>query len=347
MYDYLHNYIMQLITTLCTQYTDSPSVSNFTHYYLAHFYTMIHQSRFDDEYIRKLSIYDVLSRLTKLAEDCGCVDTISYNVLFNFMTEYSRKLECVNCNTVMSEHDIDCSECGCSTRLLYSNVIPRVGYNAHYAFGNKKHNPIKHCELWLSHLQGQEHVAMSHEDLISLVTLAESDYSACNGEFTCKVIRSYLKKLHITCYNPHISWIRKYIENRLNITRDKRYYDFTENEIHEILSMFNQILTQHNTLRSDSNILAQLNRKSINNLCYPYYLVKIMQIVIVDEERLAFMLSNIHTQSQKTTLKNDMFWMLMRPKLSFSRPTSSSLAFVSQLTQHAPENADAISGCVV
>ena len=61
---------------------------------------------------------------------------------------------------------------------------------------------------------------MSHEDLISLVTLAESGYSACNGEFTCNVIRSYLEKLCLTKYNPHISWIRKYIENHLNITRD-------------------------------------------------------------------------------------------------------------------------------
>ena len=321
MYDYLHDYIMQLITTLCTQHTDDSSGSDFMHYYVAHFHKVIHQDRFDEEYIRKLSTYDVLSRLTKLAEDCGCVDTTSYNELCNFITKYSRKLECENCKSVMSEHDIDCSECGCSTRLLYSNVIPRVGYNA---FGNKKHNPIKHCELWLSHLQGQEHVAMAHEDLISLITLAESGYSACNGEFTCKVIRSYLKKLHITRYNPHISWIRKYIENSLNITRDERYYDFTENEIHEILSVFNQILAQYYTLCCDSNVLMQLNRKSIHNLYYPYYLVRILQIVIIDEERLAFMLSNIHIQSQKTTLKNDMLWTLMRSKLSFSGPTSSS-----------------------
>ena len=113
------------------------------------FHTVIHLIRFDEAYIRKLSTYDVLSRLTKLAEFYGCVDTISYNILFNFMTEYSRKLECENCNTVILEHDVDCSECGCSTRLLYSNGIPRVGYNAYYAFGNEKHNPIKHCELWL------------------------------------------------------------------------------------------------------------------------------------------------------------------------------------------------------
>ena len=88
--------------------------------------------------------------------------------------------------------------------------------------------------------------------------------------------------------------------------------------------MFNQILAQYYTLRSDSNVLMQLNRKSIHNLYYPYYLVKILQIVIINEERLAFMLSNIHIQSQKTTLKNDMLWTLMRPKLSFSRPTSST-----------------------
>ena len=87
----------------------------------------------------------------------------------------------------------------------------------------------------------------------------------------------------------------------MNIPRDDRYYDFTDNEIHEILSMFNQILAQYYTLRSDLNVLAQLNRKSIHNLYYPYYLVKILQVVIIDKERLAFMLSNIHTQSLRRT----------------------------------------------
>ena len=72
-----------------------------------------------------------------------------------------------------------------------------------------------------------------------------------------------------------------------------------KNEIHEILSMFNQILTQYDTLRSHSNVLTQLNRESIINSYYPCYLVKILQIVIIDEERLAFMLSNIHTQKPK------------------------------------------------
>ena len=81
---------------------------------------------------------------------------------------------------------------------------------------------MKHCELWLLHPQGKEHVMMSHEDLISLLKLAESDYSTCNGEFTYKVIRSYLEKLHITRFNPHISWIHEYIENSLNIPRDDR-----------------------------------------------------------------------------------------------------------------------------
>ena len=102
----------------------------------------------------------------------------------------------------------------------------------------------------------------------------------------------------------------------MNVTRDERYYNFTENETYKILSLFNQILTQYNTLRSDSNVLAQLNRKSIHNLYYPYYLIKILQIVIIEEERLAFMLSNIHTQSRETTLRNNILWMLMHPKLS-------------------------------
>ena len=41
---------------------------------------------------------------------------------------------------------------------------------------------------------------------------------------------------------------------------------YTQNEIHEILSMFSQILAQYYTLCSDSNVLAQLNRNTIHNL---------------------------------------------------------------------------------
>ena len=86
MYDHLHKYILELITAMYTKHVDCSSMNDFTHYYVAHFHSMIFQNRFDDEYIRKLSTYDVLWRLTKLAEDCGCVDTLSYDVLFNFMT---------------------------------------------------------------------------------------------------------------------------------------------------------------------------------------------------------------------------------------------------------------------
>ena len=78
------------------------------------------------------------------------------------------------------------------------------------------------------------------------------------------------------------------------------------------MQYFDQILAQYYTLCNGSNVLAQLNSKFIHNLYYPYYLVKILQIVLIDKERLAFMLSTIHTQSQRTTPKNDMLWMLMQ-----------------------------------
>jgi hypothetical protein len=62
MYDYLLNYILQLITTVCTKLTYGSSESDFTRYHLAHLHAMIHQHQFYDEYIRKFSTYDVLSR---------------------------------------------------------------------------------------------------------------------------------------------------------------------------------------------------------------------------------------------------------------------------------------------
>jgi len=60
-----------------------------------------------------------------------------------------------------------------------------------------------------------------------ILSTTQEDYNKRNGNivFNCKLIRSYLKKLRLTQYNPNISYIHKYIERNLNISCNESYYE--------------------------------------------------------------------------------------------------------------------------
>jgi len=152
-----------------------------------------------------------------------------------------------------------------------------------------------------------------------ILSTAQDDYNKRNGiiVFNCELIRSYLKKLRLTQYNPNISYIRKYIERNLNISCNESYYELSSEEINHIIALFNSIQNKYEELCRNPEVLSRINKKSIhNNVYYSFYLEKILNLIIVDKERLEFLLSNFHRQSKKTLIKNDILWSLIIPTLS-------------------------------
>jgi len=100
-------------------------------------------------------------------------------------------------------------------------------------------------------------------------------YNKRNGNivFNCELIRSYLKKLRLTQYNPNISYIREYIERNLNISCNESYYELSSEEINHIIALFNSIQNKYEELRRHPEVLSRIKKKSIhNNLYYSFYL---------------------------------------------------------------------------
>jgi len=78
-------------------------------------------------------------------------------------------------------------------------------------------------------------------------------------------MRSYLKKLRLTQYNPNISYIRKYIERNLNISCNESCYDLSYEGINHIMALFNSIQNTYDELSSNPEVLSRINKQSIHN----------------------------------------------------------------------------------
>jgi hypothetical protein len=258
-----------------------------------------------------------------LSNEYKTVDKFAYNVIIKFINKYVyvKLIECENCKSVVDCNDTECYACGYFIKnITYrentntatnnngnnNNNAAKDCYassnNGHLScqFKNKKHNPAKHCYMWLLQLQGKESITISCEETQLILNIAQSKYIKHDGniEFTCDVIRSHLRRL---------------IEKYLGITRNESYYDLTDEEILEIMRIFNMIQIKYDKLCTDPIVLSRIYKQRVhNNLYYPYYLIQVLKYIIKNKQRLKFILSNIHVQSDKTTFKNDMIWTMMQ-----------------------------------
>jgi len=146
-----------------------------------------------------------------------------------------------------------------------------------------------YCKNWLLQLQGKESVNISSESFNRILEFAKK---SPDQQLSCTVIRGWLKRLSLSKYNSHITWLRKEIESACNIKSQS--YELTNEEITVILNYL-------------SEIFQSLKSKKIR-LHYPFLLAKILPLAIKDKSRLDILLSNIHFQNEKTLAKNEHIW---------------------------------------
>lgn len=318
-YKHIHDNLIQYIN-LCNNDHTSSILNNFICTYFTICYDYVLNDILDIEYIRAMCANNIVGELRMVDIEYPNVDKFYLNILLSFFSTYTHiKLDsCSNCNTITN--DDYCIECGYTNRhIVCIEESQKDCYQNNYMFKTKKHNPNKHCEMWLLQLQGKESVCMSSTNLEMLCDHASMYYTYNpNIEFSCSLIRKWLKQFKLTRYNPNVPWIRRQLELHLGIMRNLDKYYFTEYEINDILSIFSQIHNEYDQLTKCPSILYMIRKRKIhNNLYYPYYLIKILNRIITDPNRLAFIMSNIHRQSQRTTYKNDLVWNVLSKRLVF------------------------------
>jgi hypothetical protein len=318
MYKHVHEYILSIIKTFSVRSTSE--LDDFTSKYFTVFCEFIIDEAFFVDYVHKLISNHIVLDLIKLDDVYrDDVDKFHINVLLQFFNTYTyvKVNRCQNCAIEMPESTVVCQECGSiKGKNFYIEESQKDNYQTNYSFKKKSHNPNKHCDMWLTKLQGKESVNISIEQLNLIYKLAKEEYThRPNMALNCQLIRVWLKKLELTQFNSNVPWIRRHIEQHLNIPSNN--YEFTDDEINQILNMFYKIQIEYDKLKKCKRTLQILKKKSIHNsLYYPYYLIKIIKIVIDDKERVKFIVSNVHSQSTQTIKKNDILWMLICEKIN-------------------------------
>lgn len=293
---------------------------------------------FDDNYAVKLIDSKFLENI--LYTNNGQMNLLNniYNACLKFNNVANVKKTCTNCGAEDSIEDAAiygnnstdydtsiCNNCGmdCLSDSEYSICIEdsyKKKYSCSFNQKVKKHNPNKHCEIWLSQLQGKENVNMSSENFNKLINLANKWINQNNGEkveLSCPVIRKWLKCLSLTNYNPHITWLRIQIESICKINGHS--YELTADENIKILDYFSEIVDEFINITQDPKILQNLKKKKIHNiLYYPYCIVRILTFVIKDKNRLNILLSNVHFQNKITLMKNEYIWKEICGRLGYT-----------------------------
>ena len=221
--------------------------------------------------------------------------------------EHNITKNCDNCHAKIDDTSM-CMTCG--FEYEDNNIYIEESYKSKYSYSFygriRNHNPNKYCESWLLQLQGKETVNISSENFNKLLDLAKIWFSN-NKELSCAVIRKWLKSLSLTIYNSHITWLRKEIESACDI--EGYSYELTSNEVSDILEQLNKIIDLYPKIMQEAKILKLFKRGKVqNNLYYPYFIVRILTLVIHDKNRLATLLSNIHFQSRTILTRNEHIW---------------------------------------
>jgi hypothetical protein len=237
--------------------------------------------------------------------------------MYTYRSRYSKMTKCSNCASDIGTDDGFCNVCGMEfldTGIICVEDLYKKNYSCLFDQKPRKHNPYVYCKSWLLKLQGKESVNISSENFTKILELANSWINQNNNqELSCTIIRNWLKRLSLTKYYTHVTWLRKEIESACNINGHS--YDLSSEEMEQILNHFREVITEFSNIREASEIL---QKKRVHNIpSYPYFIVKILSLIIRDKDRLKILLSNVHFQCEKTHAKNENIWKLLCKKLNY------------------------------
>lgn len=259
-------------------------------------------------------INDILSGLIKLSKKINIegkkekqlekeLNRFKSNIIYrsNVVADYN---DCIVCKEPMREDnnngDLICDSCG---------YIKKVYGNKYYYQEKTKnmHNTSKYCDKWIEKIEGKS-VRKIPDEIINKVK--HRCYITETINPTYRDIRCILKKIRQTKYNhfcPYIRW---------KVTGEKPEY-FTKKEKNTIKSYFMMII--------DIFLLVKENGRS-NKPNFPYFIFKLVDLLLPDCERKFKIMDAIHLQESKTLIKNDIYWKKICEKMEdekiYYKPTN-------------------------
>ena len=227
-------------------------------------------------------------------------------VSFDYNIQKNKYENCELCNGKMnvkiSTSELTCAECGNTVKLIGTVLEDNHFYGqegGRYKHGS--YNPMRHCKTWVDSIQ-----AKGSKSIDPLIIQQIKDKISKNKIVNVKNIsidqyRKYLKDLKLTKYNNHITLIRKYISG---ISPPQLSHD----EINRLYNYFDKSIKTYLEIKPP-------NKR--NSMFYPFYIYKIIEIIIEEPSKKKELLNCIHLQEKTTLIDNDKYWKKICEKNNF------------------------------
>jgi hypothetical protein len=258
-------------------------------------------------------IFTFCNKLNKIynVDDINIISAFKNYSNGNIDIEYNDKMYniCGNCKTLLSieskTSEYICKKCG-TVEKMYGVVFEdeQFFYQEGQRTKHGKYDPTKHCKFWVDRILARENIDdKKFKNAVKSVKACRKRDKIRTEQLTCEMIRSYLKELHLTAYNDHVSLIRKEITRR-------EPTQLTEHEIKLVYAYFCRVIQIFNKIKT-------INKP--NCPYHPYFIYKIIEQILKKPEhniRKKEILSNIHLQSRETLIDNDNIWSQIVPHIS-------------------------------
>lgn len=220
----------------------------------------------------------------------------------------------------------ECQQCG----LIEScNVI--IDESQYYGqetivVKQKKHDTIKHCKRHLHKIQAKENFQLNEELLEVILNKVKQEYGNRSiKNLTCAQIRIWFKNCRykgktLSYLNDNIPTIRKIITATQGEAIVPPQLTLEEEEL--LLNKYNHIMNLFDKIIEEPEISCHFKKRRRNKFYYPYFIYKILNIILEGDKRLPALLDCIHLQDSDTLVRNDIVWKRICQEYGFTyKPT--------------------------
>ncbi len=207
------------------------------------------------------------------------------------------KRECSSCEQEMdvapSTSQSFCKKCGVIEKM-YGTVFEDEQFY-HQEGQRTKHGNYetnKHCKIWVERIQARESKDIPPKIIAKLQKCIVRDRIIDFDRVSCELIRDYLRQIRETTFNEHVPLIRKLLTGKVPP-------QLTDTELRKLGIWFDKVIT----------IFEKIKPPDKTNCPYhPYFIYKILDIMVSNRTRKREILSCIHLQSRDTLIENDKMW---------------------------------------
>lgn len=252
-----------------------------------------------DQLLEQMSNENILDRMERVLETVECPDIIKQykSIDIPMAIKHVQSNICEYCgeNLIQSydKTSYECLDCNITIPIFNTLIDPSKNI-PRSKIGN--FNPERHFKTWIDRILAKEpedELKIGSKEVDHIIEKIKDNLiskSKSIEHITIDDIRLVLKELKMTTLNKNTSLIAKKITGRAPPS-------LSDDQYMKVHSLFHLVMEARDKIS---------NMNKCNRIYYPFYLTKIFDLILTDEQRK--LLNYIHLHKETTLSSNDMEW---------------------------------------